>query len=269
MGQELHPSSVTVLPEQRMPPPWTMPNARAFRSQPRATRPMSRDSRRRTPGPADGPKTVTRESCCRGLRSRTFRRRRPSCSPRGEPTTKLAAAQERRRQQEEAGVLLSRVVYDAVHGAVEPGARARRALLFESRFESGNLRRVIHVCENEYDLLLNWDHGTRGHTSGSFSRCVARCRASRMLQHQQLLQGLVAVCIASTARRRRRRRRQRQPAHPHAHAAAALQLGRRAATEQPRAPRRPGIAMDAAADLLGAGARRRRLAARQPRGHVL
>ena len=64
-----------------------------------------------------------------------------------------------------AGVLLSRVVYDAVHFVPSSPERVPgRALLFESRFESGNLRRVIHVCENEYDLLLNWDHGTRGHT---------------------------------------------------------------------------------------------------------
>ena len=27
---------------------------------------------------------------------------------------------------------------------------------------------VVHVIGNEYDLLLNWDHGTRGHTQWYF-----------------------------------------------------------------------------------------------------
>jgi hypothetical protein len=77
----------------------------------------------------------------------------------------LFEAQERRRALAEAGQVLNRVVYDSmvfVPASVEkvPGG----ALLFESRFESGNLRRAVHVNGNEYDLLLNWDHGTRGHT---------------------------------------------------------------------------------------------------------
>jgi hypothetical protein len=77
----------------------------------------------------------------------------------------LRAAQERRRRQQEAGLILNRVVYDAVHFVPAGTDRVPgEALLFESRFESGNLRRAIHVCSNEYDLLLNWDHGTRGHT---------------------------------------------------------------------------------------------------------
>ena len=81
----------------------------------------------------------------------------------------LRTAQERRRRQQEAGLILNRVVYDATHFVparteLVPGG----ALLFESRFESGNLRRAIHVCGNEYDLLLNWDHGTRGHTQWFF-----------------------------------------------------------------------------------------------------
>ena len=81
----------------------------------------------------------------------------------------LRTAQERRRRQQEAGLILNRVVYDATHFVparteLVPGG----ALLFESRFESGNLRRAIHVCGNEYDLLMNWDHGTRGHTQWFF-----------------------------------------------------------------------------------------------------
>ena len=37
-------------------------------------------------------------------------------------------------------------------------------LVFESRFESGNLRRSIQVYENEYDLIVKPDINTRGHT---------------------------------------------------------------------------------------------------------
>eukprot|EP00741_Cyanophora_paradoxa_P005167 tig00000863_g5009.t1 len=39
-----------------------------------------------------------------------------------------------------------------------------RTLLFESRFESGNLRRAIQIYPEEYDLILRPDINTRGHT---------------------------------------------------------------------------------------------------------
>eukprot|EP00698_Gefionella_okellyi_P012506 TRINITY_DN3376_c0_g1_i1.p1 TRINITY_DN3376_c0_g1~~TRINITY_DN3376_c0_g1_i1.p1 ORF type:complete len:976 (-),score=156.11 TRINITY_DN3376_c0_g1_i1:4-2508(-) len=39
-----------------------------------------------------------------------------------------------------------------------------KTLVFESRFESGNLRRAIQVYEFEFDLILNPDYNTRGHT---------------------------------------------------------------------------------------------------------
>ena len=84
------------------------------------------------------------------------------------------AATERRRELTEAGQVLNRVVYDSqvfVPGSADrvPGG----GLLFESRFESGNLRRAVHVNGNEYDLLLNWDHGTRGHTQWFFFSVAA------------------------------------------------------------------------------------------------
>ena len=44
-----------------------------------------------------------------------------------------------------------------------------KTLVFESRFESGNLRRAIQVLENEYDLILKFDVNTRGHTQWFFS----------------------------------------------------------------------------------------------------
>lgn len=37
-------------------------------------------------------------------------------------------------------------------------------LVFESRFESGNLRRAVQVYEFEYDLVLNPDYNTKSHT---------------------------------------------------------------------------------------------------------
>jgi hypothetical protein len=37
-------------------------------------------------------------------------------------------------------------------------------LIFESRFETGNLRRAIHIHEYEYDLILRPDESPKGHT---------------------------------------------------------------------------------------------------------
>jgi hypothetical protein len=41
-------------------------------------------------------------------------------------------------------------------------------LQFESRFESGNLRRAIKVSDTEYDLFLKNDYGTTGYTQWYF-----------------------------------------------------------------------------------------------------
>lgn len=43
-------------------------------------------------------------------------------------------------------------------------------LVFESRFESGNLRRAVQVFAFEYDLLLNPDYNTKSHTQWYFFR---------------------------------------------------------------------------------------------------
>ena len=37
-------------------------------------------------------------------------------------------------------------------------------LIFESRFESGNLLAAIKISDNEYDLILQNDINTNGHT---------------------------------------------------------------------------------------------------------
>ena len=39
-----------------------------------------------------------------------------------------------------------------------------RTLQFESRFESGNLLAAIKISDNEYDLILQNDINTNGHT---------------------------------------------------------------------------------------------------------
>eukprot|EP00347_Sterkiella_histriomuscorum_P022736 403337354 len=51
-------------------------------------------------------------------------------------------------------------------------------LVFESRFESGNLRRAIQVYEFEYDLILKPDYNTRGHTQWFYFR-VQNMKAGR------------------------------------------------------------------------------------------
>jgi hypothetical protein len=42
--------------------------------------------------------------------------------------------------------------------------REDTTLVFESRFESGNLRRAVQVGEDEYDLILKYDYGTTNYT---------------------------------------------------------------------------------------------------------
>eukprot|EP00775_Hariotina_reticulata_P008712 gene8712-8893_t len=51
-------------------------------------------------------------------------------------------------------------------------------LVFESRFESGNLRRAVQVFEYEYDLVLQPDINTKGHTQ-FFYFAVANTRAGQ------------------------------------------------------------------------------------------
>lgn len=49
-----------------------------------------------------------------------------------------------------------------------PKSKEDNILVFESRFECGNLRRVIQRSENEYNLILNTDYNTNGHTQWYF-----------------------------------------------------------------------------------------------------
>lgn len=43
-------------------------------------------------------------------------------------------------------------------------------LIFESRFESGNLRRAVKISDNEYNLILKYDHNTTTYTQWFYFR---------------------------------------------------------------------------------------------------
>ena len=43
-------------------------------------------------------------------------------------------------------------------------------MIFESRFESGNLRKAVKISDSEYDLYLKNDYGTNGFTQWYFFR---------------------------------------------------------------------------------------------------
>lgn len=45
-----------------------------------------------------------------------------------------------------------------------------QTLIFESRFESGNLRKAVKVSDTEYDLYMKNDYGTNGFTQWYFFR---------------------------------------------------------------------------------------------------
>ena len=82
------------------------------------------------------------------------------------------------------GRLRGEVVYERVAvlrgWSVEPFYAPKGAdddtLVFESRFESGNLRRAIRVGPSEYDLELSPDFNTRGHTQWFFFAVEVRDR---------------------------------------------------------------------------------------------
>jgi hypothetical protein len=46
----------------------------------------------------------------------------------------------------------------------EKVAEEEPVLVFESRFESGNLRRAVQIAPYEYDLILKYDYGTNNYT---------------------------------------------------------------------------------------------------------
>jgi len=45
-------------------------------------------------------------------------------------------------------------------------------LIFESRFESANLRKAVKISDTEYDLYLKNDYGTNGYTQWYYFRVM-------------------------------------------------------------------------------------------------
>ena len=110
-----------------------------------------------------------------------------TCPPHPEPLNELKEGivslmiiHDNKRTLNPASVL-NRVVYDSIEP--NPASKLKTALgpgevrqyyeltgpdddtlIFESRFESGNLRRAIQIYPSEYDLILRPDINTRGHT---------------------------------------------------------------------------------------------------------
>eukprot|EP00798_Chlamydomonas_sp_ICE-L_P012689 gene12689-15921_t len=67
-------------------------------------------------------------------------------------------------EDENAGPTKSYNYFDTMPGWYSPKSVNDTTLVFESRFESGNLRRALQVYPDEFDLVLRPDINTRGHT---------------------------------------------------------------------------------------------------------
>ena len=59
---------------------------------------------------------------------------------------------------------MSKISLSAPQPYYTPEDEKDNTLVFESRFESGNLLAAIKTSENEYDLILQNDINTNGHT---------------------------------------------------------------------------------------------------------
>ena len=74
----------------------------------------------------------------------------------------------KRDLEQAAGEMLMGFVSKTLQPWYVPENERDKTLVFESRFESGNLRRAIQVYNTEYDLILRPDINTRGHTQWYF-----------------------------------------------------------------------------------------------------
>ena len=98
---------------------------------------------------------------CPGTDSQPWRTIRPELWP-------FKSNKLRRDLEQSAGIMLTTFVSQALQAWYTPENSSDETLVFESRFESGNLRRSIQVYQNEYDLILRPDINTRGHTQWYF-----------------------------------------------------------------------------------------------------
>jgi hypothetical protein len=60
--------------------------------------------------------------------------------------------------------------YSKLKSYYQKEAEDDTTLIFESRFESGNLRRAVKIGENEYNLILKYDHNTTTYTQWFYFR---------------------------------------------------------------------------------------------------
>ena len=67
----------------------------------------------------------------------------------------------------------------------KPRNEKDKTLVFESRFESGNLQLAHKVSDNEYDLILQNDINSKGHTQWFFFR-VANTRKGQKVKFNML-----------------------------------------------------------------------------------
>ena len=69
---------------------------------------------------------------------------------------------------------------DVVTQYYKPSGPDDKTLIFESRFESGNLLAAIKISDNEYDLVLQNDINTNGHTQWFFYRVTGGMPGQRV-----------------------------------------------------------------------------------------
>ena len=92
-----------------------------------------------------------------------------SYSTRSAAHTQNSANNQGGQQQERKGPRINRY-YDNLPPYYKLKQPTDNTLVFEARFESGNLRRVIKISDTEYDLHLKNDYGTNGYTQWYFFR---------------------------------------------------------------------------------------------------
>ena len=114
--------------------------------------------------------------------------------------------------------LMNRLIYDSIDPSpfpqeenssdyppfYTPTGPDDTTLAFESRFESGNLRRVIQIRETEYDLILKPDYNTRGNTqwyyfsiSNTRAGCSYRLNIINMIKPDSLYNYGMKPCVYS------------------------------------------------------------------------
>jgi Cytosolic carboxypeptidase N-terminal domain len=71
----------------------------------------------------------------------------------------------------------------------KPTNELDNTLLFESRFESGNLAAALKVNENEYDLFVQNDINTLGHTQWFYFRVSNKSKLTAKLNIKNFLKG--------------------------------------------------------------------------------